>query len=110
MDLGTTISKLRKAKKWSQGDLAKNVSASREVVGKYERNEVTPSIQVAKKIADVFGVSLDYLAGEGEFVNVDKATLERLKEIEQLPNNTKEHLLFLIDSVLRDTKVQKAYK
>lgn len=31
------------------------------VIGRYERDEVKPSIEVAAKIAQVLGVSLDYL-------------------------------------------------
>ena len=38
-------------------------SISSVMIGKYERNEAVPSIDVAKKIADAFGVSLDYLVG-----------------------------------------------
>jgi len=35
------------------------------MVGKYERGDASPSIEVAKKIADALEVSLDYLVGEG---------------------------------------------
>jgi transcriptional regulator with XRE-family HTH domain len=35
------------------------------MIGKYERCEAVPLIEVAKKTADAFEVSLDYLVGEG---------------------------------------------
>lgn len=39
--------------------MAKAIEASREAIGIYERNEVVPSVEVAKKIADIFDVTLD---------------------------------------------------
>ena len=44
------IADLRKAKGWSQTELANNSSVSREMIGKYERGEAVPSIDAAKKI------------------------------------------------------------
>jgi transcriptional regulator with XRE-family HTH domain len=35
-----------------------------DIIGKYERNEVKPSIEVAAKIANALEVSLDYLVGK----------------------------------------------
>ena len=36
---------------WSQGDLAQRIAASREIIGKYERNENLPSIEMVAKMA-----------------------------------------------------------
>ena len=49
LKIGDKITQLRKSKDWSQTDLAKAIEASREAIGKYERNEVVPSVEVAKK-------------------------------------------------------------
>lgn len=46
----------------NQADLGKAVGVSREIIGRYERNEVLPSVEVAAKIAKALEVSLDYLA------------------------------------------------
>ncbi len=43
--------------------MANNSGVSRVMIGKYERGEAVPSIGAAKKIADAFEVSLDYLVG-----------------------------------------------
>ena len=72
MGIGKTITSLRKKNNWSQNDLATQTGISQVIVGKYERNDATPSIEVAKKIADVFGISLDYLVGEGQNASFDK--------------------------------------
>ena len=42
LNIGSKIVILRKEKGWSQGDLAEQISASREIIGKYERNENSP--------------------------------------------------------------------
>jgi DNA-binding XRE family transcriptional regulator len=63
MNIGDKITTLRKQKDMSQIDLGKAVGVSREIIGRYERNEVLPSIEVAAKIANALEVSLDYLAG-----------------------------------------------
>jgi transcriptional regulator with XRE-family HTH domain len=103
------IGNLRKEKSWSQTDLANESKVSREMISKYERGIAIPSVDAAKKIADAFGVSLDYLVGEGVNASFDKKTLKRLQEIENMKPDFKEHLFSIIDSVIRDYKTQQAY-
>jgi transcriptional regulator with XRE-family HTH domain len=55
---------LRKTKGLSQADLANKNDISQVMVGKYERGDTIPSFEVAKRIADVLEVSLDFLVGE----------------------------------------------
>jgi transcriptional regulator with XRE-family HTH domain len=109
METGKIIATLRDAKGWSQTDLANNSGVSRVMIGKYERGEAVPSIDAAKKIADAFEVSLDYLVGEGQNAKFDKKTVQRLQDIEALNPMIKDKLFFLIDTVIRDTNAQKAY-
>ncbi len=59
MNLGDKISDLRKEKALSREALGKMVGTSGAVIGRYEREEIAPSIQVAAKIADALDVSLD---------------------------------------------------
>ena len=49
LNIGSKISTLRKEKEWSQGEPAQKIDASREVIGKYERNENLPSIEMVAK-------------------------------------------------------------
>jgi len=51
---------------------------SGEIVGRYERNEALKSVELAKKIAHTFEVSLDYLVGEGINASFDKKNLKRM--------------------------------
>ena len=52
MTLGEHITLLRKKKGLSQADLGKAVGTSGDIIGRYERDEVKPSIEVVIKIAD----------------------------------------------------------
>jgi len=109
MNVGKIITDLRKQKNWSQSDLANKTDISQVMVGKYERGDALPSIETAKKIADAFSVSLDYLTGEGINASFDKKTVKRLLDIQKLDNDTQIMLFKLIDTVIRDTKAKKAY-
>lgn len=109
MDIGSKMMDLRKRKNLSQVDFAKTVGVSREMIGRYERNEVVPSIEVAKKIADALEVSLDYLAGDARLASVDKQTLRLIHDIEELEPSIKDKLFFLANAVIRDAKTQRAY-
>ena len=107
--IGNKITELRKKKGWSQSELAKKVNASREAIGKYERNEASPSVDTAKNIADIFEVSLDYLVGDVLKPSFDKRMTDRLQDFELLSEEDKSHLFALLDAFLRDAKTKKAY-
>lgn len=107
--IAEVITKLRKEKGWSQSDLANQSEVSREMISKYERGLAIPSVDAAKKIADAFQVSLDYLVGEGINASFDKATLQRIQEIQEMKPDFKIHLFSVIDSVIRDYKTRQAY-
>ena len=66
LNIGDETIELRKRKNWSQSELTKAFEASRDIIGKYERNENSASIEMAFKIAKVFDVPVDYLLGEGK--------------------------------------------
>ena len=76
---------------------------------RWERGEAVPSIDAAKKIADAFEVSMDYLVGEGVNVSFDKKNLKRLQDIEKLDDATKDKLYFVIDNIVQNFKAKKAY-
>lgn len=110
LNIGDKIIELRKRKNWSQSEQAKAIEASRDIIGKYERNENSPSIEMAFKIAKVFDVPVDYLLGEGKHSTYDNDTVKRIEEIQVLDGNTKSVLFNLIDTYIRDAKARVAYK
>lgn len=108
MTFGEHITTLRKRKSISQSELGKAVGTSGDIIGKYERDEVKPSVEVASKIADALEVSLDFLVGKTN-VEIDTKALKRLQDIQKLNDNDKATVFEMVDAFLRDRKAKKAY-
>ena len=108
---GEKLQKLRKESQFSQKDLGDRIGTSGQIIGRYEKDKMIPSIEVVKRIADTFNVSIDYLVDNKNLLSNfrDKQILERITEIEKLPFEDKQHLYYIIDSVIRDTKTRQAY-
>lgn len=53
------IKVLRAERDWTQVDLADRVGISRQAVISIEKYKYTPSLELAFKIAEAFGVSID---------------------------------------------------
>lgn len=109
MTFGEKIISLRKQLKWSQDDLAKKIGTSAPIVGRYERQEINPSIDVAAKIANALNVTVDYLIGQSDHIIMDKALIRRMEDIEALPSEEKEKVYYLIDMALAYNKTKKAF-
>jgi transcriptional regulator with XRE-family HTH domain len=81
---------------------------SGDIIGRYERDEVKPSIEVASKIADELCISLDFLMGKTE-VELDKSIINRVVEIQSLPEEDKIHILYAIDGLLQNVRTKLAF-
>lgn len=104
MTFGQKMSFCRKEKKLSQAELGKLSGINGDIIGKYERDEMKPSIETAKKLADALAVSLDYLVGDGDLKVVDKKTMQRLEDIEKLPMEDKAHIFYALDNLIKAAK------
>jgi len=109
LNIGSKISLFRKEKEWTQGDLAEQIVASREIIGKYERNENSPSLEMALKMAKAFGITVDFLLGEGEYSSYDQDTIDRIKNILKMDTNTKLVLFNVIDTYIQNFKTKQAF-
>lgn len=105
---GKRLTEVRKTGKISQDALAKLVGVHGAVIGRYERDEVKPSIEMATQIAEALNVSLDYLVGATDLL-LDKNVIKKIQEIQQLDTENKKHLFALMDAFLRDYKAKQAY-
>jgi len=105
MTFGENVAVARKKKKLSQNELAKEVGTIAVTIGRYERNEIKPSIDIATKIADALDVSLDYLVGNTDTA-LEKALLKKITDIQKLPDDKKYVVMTLIDTFLKQTKLQ----
>lgn len=108
MELGEHMMLLRKKKGISQADLGKQIGTSGDVIGRYERGDITPSIDVVAKIADALEISIDFLVGKTNIV-LDKKTIDRLEDMAKLPDEKRSYIFELIDMCLRDFKTKKVY-
>jgi transcriptional regulator with XRE-family HTH domain len=108
MSLHDNMLLIRKKKGLSQADLRKIIGTSGDVVGRYERGDISPSVEVVSKIADALEVSVDYLLGKTT-MELDKQALKRLEDISTLAPENKKFVLNLIDMALRDFKTKKTY-
>ena len=109
LNIGERISNLRKAKNWSQDELAKHIDASRVMIGKYERGGNLPSLEVILKLSKAFDVSVDFLMGEGQNANYNKEMVKRLDELENLPSEEKKQVFQYMDLAIRDFKTKSTY-
>lgn len=62
--IATNITNLRKSFGMTQQDLALRLNYTDKAVSKWERGESVPDIVILKQIADMFGVTVDYLLQE----------------------------------------------
>lgn len=108
MSFGKRLLEARKRKGISQDELAKSLGTKGPAIGRYERDEMKPSIEVAAKMAELLDVSLDYLVGKTD-VLLDSKILNRITEIQKLNADEQKTVFTFLDAFLRDTKTRKAY-
>ena len=109
MSFGNKLKEIRESKGLNRTELAEKIDISHVMVGRYERDETVPSIDVAKKIADILGVSLDFLVGDSQNASFDVNTIKRIEEIQNMPNELRDKMWFFIDTVIRDFKTKQTY-
>ncbi|TAF44774.1 MAG: XRE family transcriptional regulator [Sphingobacteriales bacterium] len=80
------------------------VETSGDIIGRYERDEVKPSIEVVVRMADALEVSLDFLVGKSD-VHLDKKTIKRFDDIGALPEADRQHIFYAIDGLIKAAKI-----
>lgn len=78
------------------------------VIGRYERDEVKPSIETAFKIAKALEVSLDYLTGLSD-LELNESVINIINNLQGLNAEDKEHIFTTINALLRDAKARTTY-
>lgn len=62
---GQRLKKLRLEHGWTQEALAKQLGFVKSTVSQWESGDRIPSEDILRQLADVFGVSVDYLSASG---------------------------------------------
>ena len=104
---GKRLAECRKAKNLSQKELAEAFVTSHTTIGEYERDEMVPSIDAAKKLAKILDTSVGYLLGENDQADLfkDPKMLQRFQDIAVPPEKEKECLLTTVDHVIKTAKI-----
>lgn len=71
MDLKDRLVSLRNNRKWTQLEVAEKLGVKRARYNAWEQGISQPNIEVLGKIADLYGVSIDYLVGKSHIENAE---------------------------------------
>jgi transcriptional regulator with XRE-family HTH domain len=108
LEFGKKLAECRKAKGLSQKELAKLLNTSHSVIGKYEREEMVPSIEAAVKLANLLETTVGYLLGENEDSDLlkDPLMLKRFHDIKNLNAEDRNGILYALDNLLKAAKLR----
>ena len=85
--LGEQIKKLRLAKNLNQVQLSHHLGVTKQSISNWENNNILPSVDMLKKIAQFFGCTTDYLLELDThrfFIETTNLSLEQSAHIQQL--------------------------
>ncbi|WP_407310620.1 helix-turn-helix domain-containing protein [Desulfosporosinus sp. SB140] len=95
---GKRLIALREERGCSLEEIAKHVGITKSVLSKYERGLHVPGLMAAKRIADFFNVSIDYITGNSdERNNVTRKIFQDL--FKDLSENEKSDVIKYIEFV-----------
>ncbi len=75
---------LREERSISQRQLSNDLGLSNSMIHFYESGEKEPSITITQKIADYFGVSIDYLVGREKGDGLPQFIKQKLGKLENI--------------------------
>jgi len=86
--IGNKIATARKKTNLSQAELAQQVSISPQAVGKWERGESMPDITTLNRLAEIFGVDLNYFSDSFPTEEVAAPSYEKIDQLsEEVPTS-----------------------
>jgi transcriptional regulator with XRE-family HTH domain len=112
MSIGEKLKTIRNTKGISQKELSKLINSHINDISRYERGVQIPSIEVIKKIAQVFDVSTDFLLFDNyqEISSKDikdKILINYFKRVSKLPEKEKNLIIEIIDAILLKSDLNK---
>lgn len=102
---------LREERGFSQQRLAEMLDISQQSVFKYEKTSNEPDISTLIKIADIFGVTVDYLIGNSEIREknaklgtavLTEQEIAHISRWRKLPDDVQANIDTLIESITKD--------
>lgn len=108
-EFGKRLSALRKARNWTQSNLAERLNTTIKMVAYFEREATNPTQKTLVKLSEVFEVSTAELLGQKEESKNSKpgptSKLEKLtSELAQLPRSKQKVVVDMLEGFLKQTK------
>lgn len=116
MNLNEKIKQLRKERNWSQDKLGQKIGLDGRQVCRYEKGTTKPSSETLQKIAAAFGVPVDFLINDNEeeslksFGIKDKELLKYFQGIDQMNEEERKAVKFILESIMMRNKVKEFFK
>ena len=87
--LNENIKNLRIARNYNQVEFAKQLGVTKQCISNWENDNVVPSIDMLVKIADLFGVTTDFLLGRNnkKMLDISRLTDEQAGHISIIVND-----------------------
>lgn len=112
MTVGEKIKSLRKARGWSQGELAEKVGMKAQNISRYEKNKAAPRESTLLVFAEALEVPLKEftsLAGSIEIPDVDPELAEYIRAIPTLSQKDQEAVKAVLKALVTATKAQNLF-
>jgi transcriptional regulator with XRE-family HTH domain len=113
--IGDRLRDLRKARGFTQQELAEAIGTSQRMIAYYEAQGGNVSADVVAKLADVLKVSIDELvrgkngkAARTKVAPQDLRLMRKLRQVEKLPLKDRRSVLQLIDALVEKEALKKA--
>ncbi|NKC13285.1 MAG: helix-turn-helix domain-containing protein [Gammaproteobacteria bacterium] len=112
MTLGERIKRLRQERNWSQTQFAQKLKVHQKQISGYERDVHVPSTELLIRMADLFNVSLDYLAFDNredlqQVQIADRDLLQKLEAIDRLADADRATVKAVLDAFILKNRFQQ---
>lgn len=99
--LGSRLVRLRRAKGWSQSELAARIGTKSNQISKFERETYQPGLETLSKLAEALETTTDFLLTGREPKEAHDARLRaRLPLLENLPRELRDRVVEFLDTLL----------
>jgi transcriptional regulator with XRE-family HTH domain len=109
MTIAERIRVTRQQQKLSQTELAERAGINKKSLSRYELDNSIPPADALKAIADVLGVSADYLLSGDQVQIKDRELFKKFEVIQNIDDETKAVVDNFLDLIIRDFRARKAY-
>lgn len=99
--IGKRIRKIREEREITQADLAKSARVGANYIPRVERGELVPSLQVAHRIAQALGITLDELCSKSNARKSPAASLAALKRVHKTDASVLKRVAEVLEELTR---------